>query len=193
MDFKRPPEYYDTFALRDSSGHEAVMSSFPYFRSGASRRAIMRGEPVPVQSCWNGIVVFDAKPFYDSVQLEFRGISDSLAAFHLEGSECCLIHADNPLTQTRGVWLNPNVRVGYSAEAYSEVHQGSIWPSAIVGLVGIWINRFWRWTTTTHLKSSTVNSRLRQWKAGDAGRSEPGTHCLINEMQVLIENGWAHV
>ena len=55
LDFMKPPNYYDTFALRDSTGHEAVMPTFPYFRSSASRNAMIRGHPVPVTSCWNGI------------------------------------------------------------------------------------------------------------------------------------------
>lgn len=55
MDFMHPPRYYDTFALRDSEGHEPIMSSFPYFRSRASRNAMISGQPVPVQSCWNGV------------------------------------------------------------------------------------------------------------------------------------------
>jgi hypothetical protein len=55
LDFSKPPAFYDTFALRDSSGHEAVMQTWPYFRSRVSRYAMQRGEPVPVASCWNGM------------------------------------------------------------------------------------------------------------------------------------------
>ncbi|KAL2045937.1 hypothetical protein ABVK25_011914 [Lepraria finkii] len=193
LDFAKPPHYYDTFALRDSDGHEAVTSTFPYFRSKASRNAIISGQPVPVQSCWNGIVAFDAVPFYEPDPLEFRGVPDSLALQHVEGSECCLIHADNPLTPTQGVWLNPNVRVGYSPEAYAAVHSSAFWPSISQRIMGIWTNRIWRWVTTTSFKDSTIKRRLSTWTKPDAELSEPGTPCLINEMQVLIENGWAHV
>ena len=55
LDFAKPPNYYDTFALRDLGGYETVTSTFPYFRSKASRDAMLLGRPVPVQSCWNGI------------------------------------------------------------------------------------------------------------------------------------------
>lgn len=55
LDFSKPPNYYDTFALRDLGGYETVTSTFPYFRSKASRDAMLLGRPVPVQSCWNGI------------------------------------------------------------------------------------------------------------------------------------------
>lgn len=55
MDFKEPPAFYDTFALRDANGEEHLMATWPYFRAGASRRAAIRGVPVPVRSCWNGM------------------------------------------------------------------------------------------------------------------------------------------
>ena len=193
LDFAKPPHYYDTFALRDSDGHEAVTSTFPYFRSKASRSAMISGHPVPVQSCWNGIVVFNAAPFYSPNRLQFRGVPDSLALHHVEGSECCLIHADNPLTQSHGVWLNPKVRVGYSPEAYAAVNSRSAWPSMGQCLRGIWANRLSRWTTSTKIKAFRITRRLKSWVGSGADRSEPGKFCLINEMQVLIVNGWAHV
>jgi hypothetical protein len=55
LDFSKPPAFYDTFALRDSDDHAALMQSWPYFRSRASRDALKASEPVPVTSCWNGI------------------------------------------------------------------------------------------------------------------------------------------
>ncbi|KAF1841796.1 glycosyltransferase family 69 protein [Cucurbitaria berberidis CBS 394.84] len=58
MDFSKPPYFYDTFAVRDSSGHEALMQTWPYFRSYASRYAAERFLPVPVASCWNGMGTF---------------------------------------------------------------------------------------------------------------------------------------
>lgn len=55
LDFSKPPNYYDTFALRDVSGHEAVMSTWPFFQDPVSRYAMKSMSPVPVTSCWNGI------------------------------------------------------------------------------------------------------------------------------------------
>jgi Cryptococcal mannosyltransferase 1 len=55
MDYARPPEYYDTFALRDADGAATFMQTWPYFRSSASRAAVKRNRPVPVASCWNGM------------------------------------------------------------------------------------------------------------------------------------------
>ena len=247
LDFSKPPQFYDTFALRDSAGDEAVTSTFPYFRSSLSRNAIISGRPVPVQSCWNGMgmlfftqdcqhlpmqlpqphwpcsvftpllvwsdgesvifvgnvdrskpsanpkldqVAFDAKPFYSNPPLLFRGVSDSLALYHLEASECCLIHVDNPLTPIHGVWLNPAVRVGYNHDAYLAMNTKS---SLYRVVQGIWVNRLWRWITPTFHKKWRVGRRLKRWKGTNRQNFEAGTFCLINEMQVLIPNGWAHV
>ena len=95
LDFRYPPAFYDTFALRDSTGRAAAAQRFPFFAPGPSRSAILRLDPVPVKSCWNGMVSFAAAPFLPPQNLRFRGIGDELAGWHLEGSECCLIHYDN--------------------------------------------------------------------------------------------------
>lgn len=217
LDFSKPPAFYDTFALRDSEGHDALMQSWPYFRSRESRDALKASEPVPVTSCWNGIgmcsvhllmfdrltltmytVAMDAAPFYASANpLRFRGTPDSLSNFHLEGSECCLIHTDNPLSAEKGVWLNPNVRVGYNERAYKLVNPGGKSPNAWVGSAsvvhGSWENRILRWLTTTWFEDLTVRRRIGKWQAAGEQRGETGAACLINEMQVLVANGWAHV
>ena len=214
LDFHKPPSYYDTFALRDADGHEHATHTWPYFRSYASRRAMKLSVPVPVKSCWNGMVAMPARPFTIAEDpLAFRGIDDSLALHHLEGSECCLVHADNPLSATKGVFLNPNVRVGYHAQAYNAVHPapGKAWLSPLEVLVGLWRNRLRRLTTSPAIKEWRVRKLVKQWKKeggedmgsdgskkptqkpGKGKRVENGVFCLINEMQVLVENGWAHV
>lgn len=201
LDFSKPPLFYDTFALRDIDGNKPITQTWPYFQSSTSRNALISNQPVPVQSCWNGIVAMDAGPFSARTPLRFRGISDSLAMFHLEGSECCLIHADNPLTPTKGVWLNPNVRVGYNPMAYDIVKGSSKqpWPSLLARLFGLWKNRAARLAGAPRrvIEQTTVRWRLRKWRnqrsEDDEERSEKGAHCLINEMQVLVENGWKHL
>ncbi|KAB8211109.1 cryptococcal mannosyltransferase 1-domain-containing protein [Aspergillus parasiticus] len=193
LDFSKPPNFYDTFALRDAEGHDMLMQSWPYFRSRASRQAMKDSQPVPVSSCWNGVVAMDSSPFYQDPPLKFRGISDSLARSHLEGSECCLIHADNPLSREKGVWLNPNVRVGYNAPAYLAVNpMENSWLSSFTIVSGLWRNRFLRWFTTPWFKENIVWTRLWKWEKQSGGNKESGPFCLINEMQVLTENGWAH-
>lgn len=139
-------------------------------------------------------VFMDATPFYNKTSfLRFRGIPDSLALSHLEASECCLIHADNYLTDHKGVWVNPKVRVGYSGPAYDLVHQPELWLTASDIFHGLWENRFRRWTTTSWFKRRLVKSRVRSWSKKEGHSTERGIHCVINEMQVLIWNGWAHV
>ncbi|KAL8821921.1 MAG: hypothetical protein Q9191_007215 [Dirinaria sp. TL-2023a] len=193
LDFAHPPSYYDTFAMRDIDGWEAASNTFPFFRSRKSRDALVRGDAVPVQSCWNGIAVFDADPFTGIDALSFRGIDDSLASYHVEGSECCLVHADNPLTASKGVWINPNVRVGYSPQAYESVHSSVPWPGVGGAWLGLWRNRAGRFFSSEKWRRNTVDAKLKQWGAAQQSRFEPGRYCLINEMQVLVENGWAHV
>lgn len=64
MDYAKPPKYYDTFALRDADGEEAIMPTWPYFRASASRAAMKNNRPVPVASCWNGmgkLIYLDAR------------------------------------------------------------------------------------------------------------------------------------
>ncbi|KAJ0293579.1 hypothetical protein CBS470a_001575 [Colletotrichum nupharicola] len=200
LDFSEPPSYYDTFALRDSAGQAHLMQTWPYFRSAASRAAMMAyADAVPVRSCWNGIVAMPAAPFLASEasgrRLRFRAVADSLAEEkHLEGSECCLIHVDNPLTEHLGVWLNPRVRVGYDGDAYRWANptEGS-WVSVWRVIVGKWEGRLRRLLTSDGVKEWVVRKRVREWEAEGEGRTEKGVDCLINEGQVLVYNGWAHV
>lgn len=198
LDFSKPPGFYDTFALRDDDGHEYASLTWPYFRSASSRNAMVNGIPVPVSSCWNGIVSMPTSAFTGTKGLKFRGIDDELAQSHLEGSECCLIHADNPASRTRGVYMNPHVRVAYKRAAYDRVHpRGSSWLSLFQVWSGLWRNRLARWLTTPRLKEYRIRRRLRLWEQEGAEqlevREEPGDFCLINEMQVVATNGWAHL
>ncbi|KAI2638201.1 polysaccharide export protein [Xylaria nigripes] len=198
MDYKNSPMYYDTFALRDDMGLKTVSQYWPWFQSPTSRAAAEENAPIRVTSCWNGIVVFDSAPFYANPPLQFRGIDDTLADLHLEASECCLIHADNYLTSEKGVWLNPNVRVGYSLDTYHRVRRNRF-PSPFWTVLGTWINRVegGRMSVQTQLESRVVTKRLEQWEMetpfGNEQRHEPGAACLINEMQIMWANGWKHL
>ncbi|EED19751.1 polysaccharide export protein (CAP59), putative [Talaromyces stipitatus ATCC 10500] len=205
LDFSKPPQYYDTFALRDSQGHEPLMQTWPYFRSWESLDSLLSMSPIPVTSCWNGMVAMPTSPFLSQTNtpLRFRGIPDSLALHHLEGSECCLIHADNPLSSTHGVYLNPKVRVGYNRAAYTAVHplkpqnwiSSSFSPSSSLAriVVSFWENRLRRWFTMPVFERRVIRRRVKNWENEEGNRHEPGEFCLIDEMQVLVSNGWAHV
>jgi hypothetical protein len=199
LDFSKPPSFYDTFAFRDAEGGNKLMKKWPFFRARASRQAIKASHAVPMKSCWNGIVAMDATPFYpdeNGAALTFRGLPASLAKSHLEASECCLIHADNPLTESKGVWLNPAVRVGYTGPAYEAVnpYKGALWMSSWGIVHGAWKNRLLRWTTTQWFRDRVVNKRLATWRRKAPETSiEPGAFCVIDDMQVLTEKGWTAV
>lgn len=192
LDYSKAPYFYDTFALRDSSGHEAVMQTWPYFRSHVSRYAAERFLPVPVASCWNGLVAMPIEPFLGSSPLRFRGISDSLASKHVEASECCLIHADNPLSSSKGIFLNPNVKVGYNGSAYDAMHAPNAVMSPIQIFFSIWKSRLLRWFTTPLLKEWIVHGRVKEWSEATKNQQE-AEFCLIDEMQIIFERGWKHV
>ena len=142
------------------------------------------------------LVVMPVDPFVSS-HLHFRGIPDSLAEMHLEGSECCLIHADNPLAETLGVYLNPRVRVAYNADAYKKVNpEDGDWISTREVFIGLWWTRIKSWMMSMfYWKPWTIKRRFERWnrESPALSGSEPGIYCLIDEMQVLVPNGWAHV
>lgn len=135
-------------------------------------------------------MAFDAQPFQSSPSpLRFRSIPDSLATYHLEASECCLIHYDNPLTPTAGVWINPAVRVGYSAEAYAAVTGGK-WPTMHEMRWGAWKSRWvWSWLRDPipHLKTAW---RIGRWRRRYSHVDEPGLVCVQDLAMVLTADGW---
>lgn len=53
---------YDTWVARDVCG-TPFRAFWPYVADPPSQLAIRNQEPFEVSSCWNGAVVFDAKPF----------------------------------------------------------------------------------------------------------------------------------
>jgi hypothetical protein len=202
LDFSDPPLFYDSFAMRDIQGNAALSQTYPYFLAHDSLDAVYSNSPIPVQSCWNSLTIFDAKPFYNNPPLSFRAIPDTLAAKHIEASECCLIHVDNELSASKGVWLNPNVRVTYNnvSDAIVNPKGGGTWPTRGVKLKGVWTYRWIRWSQwlSRWLRDRRVSTRFQQWKneprqEGEDEHVEPGTACLVDEMQVLLSNGWKHV
>ncbi|KAI4237821.1 MAG: hypothetical protein L6R40_005846 [Gallowayella cf. fulva] len=167
-----PPGMYDDFATRDSAGNVLGSHLFPYFSSALSKKAVISGHDVPVQSCWNGLgIAFDAFPFQKPEDpLKFRGIPDSLAQYHVEASECCIIHYDNPLTSRNGVYINPAVRVAYSAKAYAAVSSSDTanakaldWPTSSELRWGHWKSR-WLWWARWPASTIKVWWRIRKWK-----------------------------
>ncbi|KAL8782092.1 MAG: hypothetical protein Q9213_005703 [Squamulea squamosa] len=193
-----PPGIYDDFATRDFDGNMLGSHLYPYFTSSLSRKALRSGNDVPVQSCWNGIVAFDASPFQRPRKpLRFRGIPDTLAQYHVEASECCLIHYDNPLSADNGVYINPAVRVAYSAPAYAAVSSASKgdgvktpWPTRSELFLGYWKSR-WIWWARWPASTIKVWWRIKRWRSNFPDVVEPGLACASDLAMVLTSNGWA--
>ncbi|KAF8864502.1 hypothetical protein BDZ45DRAFT_701674 [Acephala macrosclerotiorum] len=64
---------------------------------------------------------------------------------------------------------------------------------------GIWNNRWARWTGFPRriTEQYIVDKRIERWRNETQQRGKNHDHiraqCIINEMQVLVQNGWAHV
>ena len=194
-----PPGIYDDFAVRDSSGNALGSHLYPYFVSSSSKAALMSGHNVPVQSCWNGLVAFDAAPFQTPEHpLRFRGIPDSLAQYHVEASECCTIHYDNSFSESLGVWINPAVRVGYSEDAYNAISASQAdgsspnWPSTSELRWGYWKSK-WLWRIKDPFTPLKISSRIRNWQHRFPHEKEPGLACVSDLAMILMPNGWKHL
>lgn len=198
FDYKRPwptITFYDQFATRDSNGQELTALQHPYFADGESRDALVRGSVVPVRSCWSGIAAFDATPFQDFRQpLRFRAINDSLAKYYVEASECCLIQYDNSLSASKGVWMNPNVRVGYGVKRYAAAHPPSGWPSTAETTMGRLSDQWTRWTQSNRQRRKEIEHRYEEWAQESLWNDEIALDCLVDKMMVVSEKGkWREV
>ncbi|KAL4786455.1 cryptococcal mannosyltransferase 1-domain-containing protein [Aspergillus varians] len=183
FDILKPPSDSDALALRDADGYERVMQKWPFFRSSRSREAVEMMLPVPVRSCWDGMVFMGTEAIYSSRPIQFRGVHDSLAAKHIVASESCLIHADNIISRRRGVYLNPFVRVGHSIPAQSATYPSGHWISTWEIFESIWENRLRRWFSSPFFKGWSLRRRVSAWKAENENNSERGDFCLIDEAQ----------
>ncbi|WFD28091.1 hypothetical protein MNAN1_003097 [Malassezia nana] len=60
--------FYDTWVMRDTEGH-TVRPLYPYFRTKKDRDNVRAQRPFPVNSCWNGLTVVDARWFADEPKM----------------------------------------------------------------------------------------------------------------------------
>ncbi|KAH6888372.1 cryptococcal mannosyltransferase 1-domain-containing protein [Coprinopsis sp. MPI-PUGE-AT-0042] len=167
-------KFYDTFVMRDSQQRMVA--------NQANTLTLARDQPAKhsyednqsLSSCWNGMTAFDAKPFH-----------------HVEASECCLIHADNPESKRKGVWVNPHVRVAYHEDAYLLMRN---WPTLKDKVTGAWFNFRNDFSGMPYPKEWITNA-VKNWLEEDATRegSEPGLFCLEDQMQILTAQSWQTV
>lgn len=103
--------FYDVFATREIDGRWVGSGDYPYFVDETSQKLLRQGQPVPVYSCWNGMVVFAAEPFIKH-HLQFRAILPKEPEPPVEASECCLIFTDlRQVHKDARVFINPKVKV----------------------------------------------------------------------------------
>lgn len=57
-----PLGFYDTWVMRDVQGYRPT-PLWPYFKLEQDISSLRKGEVIPVNSCWNGMTIFDAKWF----------------------------------------------------------------------------------------------------------------------------------
>lgn len=124
--------------------------------------------------------------------LQFRGIGNNLAAAQLEGSERCLLHADNPLSATKGVYVNPRVRVAYGGTEYAAVQSVRTWLSFWHILGSLWENRLRRGVALPSLTEWRARHRLARWERRSRSNREPGRICLLDRSQESFLSGDAH-
>lgn len=176
---------YDTSALRDIAGRAPTSSFWPWFSSSV----VSPPDAISVYSCWDGLVALDAAPFYEG--LAFRAVDDRLADQHIEASERCLLHADNPLSASRGVFLNTGVRT----TRWGSIGQGHF-PGWLSAVMGTWVSRINRWSEEERVaqQQDVVLSGVRAWAAerGEQGqdRKEAATACLAEGLRVVRPRGW---
>ncbi|PJF17491.1 hypothetical protein PSACC_02694 [Paramicrosporidium saccamoebae] len=103
--------FYDSWVTRDLTGSE-IRPSFPYFNDATAKEQQRHGKPVRVFSCWNGVAVLQAEPFFKKVA--FRTSSAS-QIYH---SECFWICYDFWKAGYNRVLINPNVNVAYNQWFY---------------------------------------------------------------------------
>jgi hypothetical protein len=175
-------------AIRDDQGNPTITSRWPWFSSPTSRAAAQKGVPIPVHSCWGGLVAMDTAPFYDDAGLRFRSIDDSLAEKRIEASITCLLLQDTGAVDRGGIWMNPSVRLARTPEQYyHHVKDGRVpWRAAVLGS---WANRLERWFGVTPGDAADLRSRVQAWSRGvprgNPNRYEPGVHCLFDGAQVI--------
>jgi len=126
--------FYDTWVDRDVHGEDFTKTA-PFFKRASDVEKLNQGVPIPVFCCWNGVLVADAKPFYDGVRFR-RGRPGECAA-----SECSLFCKDAWMSGLSKFSIDPHVRLAYDLPTYHALHNVD-WvregPSGSYGRVSTW-------------------------------------------------------
>lgn len=120
-----PLGFYDTWVMRDVDALRPT-PLWPYFKRQQDIDSLRRGDVIPVNSCWNGMTVFDAKwflpdtnnsthtPGIDDGPIRFRTHPDCLV------SECLLPSYDIHVRSKQRplIFVNPRAVATYQARDY---------------------------------------------------------------------------
>ena len=102
---------YDTWVLRDRGG--LMMDGYyPYTNNVVAQEAFRANQPVPVMTCWNGIIVMPLRPFVGHDALKFRTVDRENGECRI-ASESMLIVADLVARGYTRNYLNPQAIVSY--------------------------------------------------------------------------------
>ena len=105
--------FYDIWVARDANG-EKMRNRYPYAVVPESVKRMEAGLPFAVYTCWNGVTVFRAEPFFRG--LRFRNPRDT-------GQECLHGEAyqmseDLHYMGYHKIAINPVMRVAYNLETF---------------------------------------------------------------------------
>jgi hypothetical protein len=103
---------YDIWVSRDING-KVLSPLYPYFQDNKSINLLNKMEPIPVYTCWNGLVVFKSEPFYRH-NITFRHSEKN----ECYSSECFLIAHDLNLLGYNKIYMNPKIKVAYTYSYY---------------------------------------------------------------------------
>ena len=117
--------FYDTWASIGLDGKQ-FRRYFPYMYNKEQQDAYINGEIIRTFSCWNGVTVFNAKPFEIRDNLFFR------FGKKLRQSECTLLHADMYFMGYRKVFVNTQIAVAYTYEYYYKNHYIYPWTKNLI-------------------------------------------------------------
>ncbi|CAO1623631.1 unnamed protein product [Jaminaea pallidilutea] len=184
----KPLGFYDTWVSRDVS-RTRLRPLWPYFDRPDDIESLRRGEPILVDSCWNGMTAFDASWFSTKAQhnlslpdagrqkaaswdakypIRFRAVPEGACVV----SECLLSSFDQHLLlapeRRPNIFINPAVVVAYDRETFWW-HQ-------------VW-SKWWPVKVWSFLWQDIVSYRLFWW-VGDWGRKP--AWCAAN-----FASGWA--
>lgn len=115
--------FYDTWVTLDMAG-DFLSPHYPYFSRERDQRKLREAKPIPVYSCWNGMIALKAKPFYEG--LRFR----AAASGECRASECTLFCKDLWNAGHGNIVIDPAVALSYDHAAASHL---AVEPPAGVG------------------------------------------------------------